>query len=173
MISDPSPNATPGGSIQAKATRRLPTATARPPPASVTVLDDAIVNVFSVITCVVLFSGGSPVPTSSYTRSPAAGYSTVSGLPTPRPGGQFGIGSTLDTCTRPYPCSLFPITPTFVPSTVPRSPPRDCPIRRSVDVGYPVTPLSSMKFALATRAAFTSAPDTFPIRSAVFRFPLG
>jgi hypothetical protein len=44
-------------------------------------------KVFSVCVLPLLLIGGSPVPSMSYTTSPAAGYSTVSGSPMPRVGG--------------------------------------------------------------------------------------
>src|SRR6266436_5945050 len=69
LISTPPASARSGGSGQARATRSVPTATARPPPAPPVVLEELTRKVFSVqpapvgqFTGLVLLIGGSPVP---------------------------------------------------------------------------------------------------------------
>src|SRR5213594_504997 len=125
-----------GGSGQASATRKVPIETTRPPPVSVVVLGE-----FTTKVCVtgvlggLLLIGGSPVAMSSKTMRPAAGYSGVSGSPIANEGGQFGIGRTLVSWIRPYPCSLLPMTPTLTPETFPRLTERDPATSWSLPLG--------------------------------------
>src|SRR6266568_4632101 len=134
-----------GGSGQASPTRSAPIETTRPPPVSVSVLGEFTTKVWvqEVAPAAqapggggpMLPIGGSPVAMSSKTKRPAAGYSGVSGRPIAFEGGQFGIGKTLESWMRPYPCSLLPMTPMGKPPTLPRLTDRDWPTSWSLPFG--------------------------------------
>src|SRR6266571_1385262 len=179
-----------GGSIQAIATRNCPRPAARPAPAVPTVTGQATRKVCDWEVCV-LSMVGSAVAMSSQTKRPCAGFSQCAGpggvlpaiqrlpvLPTPprrKLSDQFGRGRTFVRTTRPYPCSLFPMIPIGMPLMVPTSKER---VRRRVlsDSDLSVSPgvrTFVVNLAEATRAAFTSAPETFETRLAVRRSPLG
>src|SRR6185295_17913417 len=118
--------------------------------------------------------GGSPVAMSSHTRRPRAGCSGVDGafgLVT-KLLDQLGRGRTWLRTARPYPCSLFPMTPTATPPGEPTFMARVRRRFRSL-TSCPCVPTRTPNLAEATMAAFTRAPDTFGTRLAVVRSPVG
>ena len=191
FTSGPPPPGRDGGSVQARATRSCPLATASPAPAEPTTTGLATRKVCVCETCV-LSIAGSAVAMSSQTRSPCAGCSQCDGpggvLPavhliplagsTPprrKASGQSDSGSTFVRTTRPYPCSLFPMIPTEIPAIVPRSVAR---VRRKTLSGVVLLPSPGVRMlvvnlAEATSAAFTRAPEMFGTRFAVTRSPPG